>query len=844
MKNLNFSTKSGSQSGSHRVVTLDTTVGSPSAHRRGAMLKLLSVLVLVLTFGVGQMWGAIASGTYVLCTSTSDLEANAHYIIANGTSGSVKCISNVSNSNNRKTVAATVSSNKISVASNSTIMTFTLGGSSGAWTFHTDNYAGTAGYLASAASGNNNYCRVITTSTTGTISFSNNKAVINLNPHTSRTILRYNTSDLFACYSSGQNDVYLYKLITLSSIAVKTAPTKVSYTEGDNFDPSGLKITLTYSDNSTEDVTYNNTTASDFTFSPTTSASLTTSNTSVSITYGGKSTSQAITVAASAAPSYDITAQSNNTSYGTVSLSGSIITGSPKTYCRYASPAYTVTSGTATVSQNGNAFTVSPSTDCAITINFEPIPVSGVTMSSTTETLEVGGTVTLTATVAPNTVNPNVTWISSDPTVATVSNGTVTATQKAGTATITATSVGDNTKSATCTITVVPVASYKKVTAELTDWSGEYLLVYEPGNNKAWVWTGVDATSCYYEVDIPNSGNITKPATGVKLVLDALTGENDGKYSIKIVGGTNNGKYLDEFNASNATIKFTESAVPATVSYDGENHSTQFTTGNKYMRFNSANDQKRFRGYASNGQQPVQLYRKVVSSAVTITDPASGTGTLALANGQTAVASGDNVDAGTELTVTATPNAGNHYIGGTIVVKKTSDQSVVTGQVYNSTTGKITMPEYAITVSVTFTPTYAIVSASVTGGSFSWEETTGHTTPTYAAAGTQIQAASNATPGYVFGGTYDIYRTGASSTKVSHTNGLFTMPAYAVTIGGTFNQAPTINLSQTSTMAFTKVATGASTSAKFTVSAANLTVGSLSVSKSGTNADKYYRRRW
>ena len=76
----------------------------------------------------------------------------------------------------------------------------------------------------------------------------------------------------------------------------------------------------------------------------------------------------------SAAVSYTITAQSNNTDYGTVSLSGSVITGSPKSGYRYASPAYTVTSGTATVSQSGDAFTVTPSTNCTITINFEAIP--------------------------------------------------------------------------------------------------------------------------------------------------------------------------------------------------------------------------------------------------------------------------------------------------------------------------------------------------------------------------------------------------------------------------------------------------------------------------------------
>ena len=78
-------------------------------------------------------------------------------------------------------------------------------------------------------------------------------------------------------------------------------------------------------------------------------------------------------------PIYTITAQSNNNTYGTVSLSGSVIKGSPKSGCRYATPAYTVTSGTATVSQEGNDFTVLPTSDCTVRINFEAIPTHTIT---------------------------------------------------------------------------------------------------------------------------------------------------------------------------------------------------------------------------------------------------------------------------------------------------------------------------------------------------------------------------------------------------------------------------------------------------------------------------------
>ena len=75
-------------------------------------------------------------------------------------------------------------------------------------------------------------------------------------------------------------------------------------------------------------------------------------------------------VAASAAPSYTVTATSNNNTYGTVSVSGTTITASPKTGYTYANPAYTVTAGTASVAQSGNTFTVTPSTNCTIRINF------------------------------------------------------------------------------------------------------------------------------------------------------------------------------------------------------------------------------------------------------------------------------------------------------------------------------------------------------------------------------------------------------------------------------------------------------------------------------------------
>lgn len=89
---------------------------------------------------------------------------------------------------------------------------------------------------------------------------------------------------------------------------------------------------------------------------------------------------------------------------------------------------------------------------CTVTVT--PIAVTGVTLNKGTLSLNVGGSETLTATVAPsNATNKTVYWKSSNTAVATVdANGKVTAVA-VGTATITATTA-DQAKTATCAVTV------------------------------------------------------------------------------------------------------------------------------------------------------------------------------------------------------------------------------------------------------------------------------------------------------------------------------------------------------------------------------------------------------
>ena len=94
---------------------------------------------------------------------------------------------------------------------------------------------------------------------------------------------------------------------------------------------------------------------------------------------------------------------------------------------------------------------------CAVTVAAATVPVTGVTLSQTQESLysnRTPNTLTLTATVAPdNATNKAVTWSTSNSTVATVdANGLITAVAP-GTAAITVTTT-DGSFTATCTVTV------------------------------------------------------------------------------------------------------------------------------------------------------------------------------------------------------------------------------------------------------------------------------------------------------------------------------------------------------------------------------------------------------
>lgn len=118
----------------------------------------------------------------------------------------------------------------------------------------------------------------------------------------------------------------------------------------------------------------------------------------------------------------------------------------------------------------GKAYAVSGSWDgTKVTIGeVSIIEPTGITLDPSKLTIKVGKTAALTPTIEPaDATNKNVTWSSSDETVATVSDGVVTGV-KAGTATITAKTANGMTANATVTVEEIPVT---KITLPKTEAS-------------------------------------------------------------------------------------------------------------------------------------------------------------------------------------------------------------------------------------------------------------------------------------------------------------------------------------------------------------------------------------
>ena len=194
----------------------------------------------------------VSTATWSLVTDASTLaEGDVIVIVA---AGSNVALSTTQNDNNRGQQAITKNSNS-TVTIDDKVQQLTLGAGTTTGTFSLST--GSGGYLY-ASSSKSNYLKTTATldangSWTITIDESNN-ATIKANGTNTRNWLRYNSnSSIFSCYSSGQDDVRIYRMNdTRASQSISYSAETGSidkYTSDKNIptlDVSGVKTTVSY----------------------------------------------------------------------------------------------------------------------------------------------------------------------------------------------------------------------------------------------------------------------------------------------------------------------------------------------------------------------------------------------------------------------------------------------------------------------------------------------------------------------------------------------------------------------------------------------------------------------
>ena len=297
--------------------------------------------------------------------------------------------------------------------------------------------------------------------------------------------------------------------VRLESIA--TAGTfKTSYVEDDTFDATGLKLTLTYND-----TRKNKTITSGYVVDTTTKLKKTDTSWTVSYTENGVTKSVDIPITVSEKSDYVQVTSTSDLSTGdrvVIKLGNSGVTGwnsnkdatidtNEALWVKYlvtevnggftlkdegankyiAKPTdnhflYTTKAddiGTCTTDVDGQLicnnrilrangssyrfYSSSSSYQSFVLFKVAVPDVKSVTISPSSLTLDLNGQVSSDLSINVETIkgaSDELSWVNSDPTVASLSNGTVTA-LKVGTTTFTATSVFNNKKSASCTVTVI-----------------------------------------------------------------------------------------------------------------------------------------------------------------------------------------------------------------------------------------------------------------------------------------------------------------------------------------------------------------------------------------------------
>ena len=154
---------------------------------------------------------------------------------------------------------------------------------------------------------------------------------------------------------------------------------------------------------------------------------------------------------------------------------------------------------------------------------------------------------------------------------------------------------------------MVEEVRYAKVTAELANWSGEYLIAYHDGSL---VFDGsrttLDAVNNYQNVTF--NGNYVDNATALAPYTFTINRVNANTYTIRSASGN----YIGRDTDANGMLSSQTTQYNNTIRFNGGDVDI-VGGGGAYLRFNSDAGQKRFRYFKSatyTGQKAIQLYRK------------------------------------------------------------------------------------------------------------------------------------------------------------------------------------------------------------------------------------------
>ncbi len=302
--------------------------------------------------------------------------------------------------------------------------------------------------------------------------------------------------------------------------------------------------------------------------------------------------------------SYTITAVANNSAWGSVSVSGRTVAATPNNGY-YVADATVSPAGAATLIRSDNTFTVSNQTaDCTVTVNFAAKTVltvsfaaNGGTGTMAAQQVYAGESFTLPAcgfTAPSGKVFAGWKWsvdnaiYQPNASVTVSANSTFTAQW--------ATPSND--------------ATYVLVESTPSDWSGDYLIVYNAGPFAMdGSRTALDVSSNYKEVSV-DSKTIT--VDGDENNFYFTIAQSGSNYTVKSASGY----YIGwASNSANGLSCSADTAYAVTLSLSGSDANIIGSAG-AYLRFNTQSGQTRFRFFKSSSytnQKAISLYKRVAA---------------------------------------------------------------------------------------------------------------------------------------------------------------------------------------------------------------------------------------